>query len=83
MSHGSQADNEMIFNHLRRSFTAGDQNFEAQFWYAREAFLLGKMSEATQAFRALSNAQIPPQMRQQVRGIITDKAGRLRYLSER
>lgn len=81
MSHGNEADNEMVFNHLRRSFTAGDQNFEAQFWYAREAFLLGKMSEATQAFRALSNAQIPPQMRHQVRGIITDEAGRTKVFA--
>ena len=74
MSHGKHADKEMIFNHLRRSFTAKDQNFDAQFWYAREAFLLGKMSEATQVFRALSNA--PTQMQLQVRGIITDEAGR-------
>ena len=29
----------LILDHLRRSFTPGDNNFEGQFWFARELFL--------------------------------------------
>lgn len=55
--------NDLIFDHLRRSFTAGDQNYDAQFWYAREAFLAGKTPEAMKSFQALRNANIPSELR--------------------
>jgi hypothetical protein len=46
MREPTQATKEFVFDHLRRSFVSGDQNYEAQFWYAREAFLRGQDSEA-------------------------------------
>jgi len=70
------AEDGLILDHLRRSFTTGDKNFEAKFLYARKAFLMGNTGEASQIFADLWNAEISPQLRQQVREIITDEAGR-------
>jgi cold shock CspA family protein len=76
-------DTELIFDHLRRSFASGDQNYDAQFWYARQAFLAGNLSEASDKFKALRNANMPVQLRNQVRGTVTDASGRGRvYLGE-
>jgi tetratricopeptide (TPR) repeat protein len=41
---------EMILEHLKRGFTVGDNNYEAQFWYGRELFLQGHYREATKIF---------------------------------
>jgi cold shock CspA family protein/TolA-binding protein len=76
-------NSEFIFDHLRRAFTTGDQNFEAQFWFARQAFITGKTDEATDAFRALREANIPGNLRNEVRGPVTDAQGRSQvYLGE-
>ena len=75
--------NDLILDHLRRSFTAGDQNYDAQFWFAREAFLAGIIQEAQQVFQALRNANIPSKLRNEIRGIISDESGRSRvYLGD-
>lgn len=39
--------------HLRSSFTSGDNNYEAQFWYARELFLQKRFDEAKELFNNL------------------------------
>ena len=66
---------DLILDHLRRSFTLGDQNYEPQFWYARQAFMVGKYDEAAKTFSALRNAPIPSREKNQVRGTIVDAAG--------
>ncbi len=48
-------ENEAAIDHLRRSFTTGDNNFEGQFWYARELFLLSQCDKAVELFAALNN----------------------------
>ena len=73
MGQSSESQRSLILDHLRRSFTTGDRNFEAQFWYAREAFLDGKYDEAIQVFRDLADAPIPSSEKTQIRGIIVDK----------
>jgi cold shock CspA family protein len=76
-------DPELIYDHLRRSFTKGDQNYEAQFWYARQAFLMGKLEEANEIFRTLRNANVTPTLRNAVRAPILDEEGRSRvYIGE-
>jgi len=81
MKQGGSED--LIYDHLRRSFTAGDQNFEAQFWFAREAFLAGKNQEAKEIFTSLRNAAVPLVLRNQVRGVVRDSDGRSHvYLGE-
>jgi cold shock CspA family protein len=43
-----------IIAHLRSSFITGDNNFEGQFWYARELFLAGRRTESDRIFELLS-----------------------------
>ena len=73
MNQPSESQRSLILDHLRRSFTTGDHNFEAQFWYAREAFLDGKYDEAARVFRGLTDAPIPSKEKTEIRGIILDK----------
>lgn len=42
-----------IIQHLKRSFIEGDNQYEAQFWYARELFLQERFAEASRIFQAL------------------------------
>lgn len=53
-------DSPDIIHHLRRSFTKGDVNYNAQFWYARSLYLSGQISEALDVFKSLgdSNASL-------------------------
>lgn len=46
-------EKERTLHHLSKSFTKGDSNFEAQFWYARELFLQGNYDKAKEMFSAL------------------------------
>ena len=46
---------EAAIEHLQRSFNTGDNNYDAQFWYARELFLQGQTDEAIQLFDALND----------------------------
>lgn len=46
----SHAENDQIIEHLRRSFTTADDNFEAQFWYARALFIGGRMNDSAKIF---------------------------------
>ncbi|HEX4985077.1 MAG TPA: SIR2 family protein [Burkholderiales bacterium] len=50
-----------IVHHLKRSFTSGDSNLDAQFWYARHQFLYGDRQIGLTSFAQLSGASIPPE----------------------
>lgn len=56
--------------HLRRAFTEGDRNFDAQFWYARQLYINGKTSESYQRFSSLRTCPIDPNVKNAVRGIL-------------
>ncbi|MSQ22390.1 MAG: hypothetical protein EXR53_03660 [Dehalococcoidia bacterium] len=56
--------------HFRRAFTQGDRNYEARFWYARQAYVNGKLEEARDLFRELRLAPLDPEFKRQVRGVI-------------
>ncbi len=58
----SSGESNAAIEHLRRSFTKGDNHFEAQFWYARELFLRGQLDEAGKLFTAL-NEKAPGRFR--------------------
>lgn len=49
-----QLDAEAIAYHLRRSFTLGDKNYRAQFWYARQLCIMDKFNDARLLFERLS-----------------------------
>ena len=57
--------------HLRRSFTVGDRNYEAQYWYGRQVYVNGRVEDAKSVFRGLGDAPIDPSLKRRVRGAIT------------
>ena len=59
-----------IKHYLRRSFTQGDSNYAAQFWYARLLYLEGYITEATEQFKRLSNVKIDIRIKKEPRGIV-------------
>ena len=65
-------DHEEIEYHLRRGFTEGDGNTEAQFWYSRQLYINGKWEEAQRRFRDLRNARVNPALKRRARGEIYD-----------
>jgi tetratricopeptide (TPR) repeat protein/cold shock CspA family protein len=56
--------------HLKRSFTDGDNNFLAQFWYARCLYIDGDFEEALKIFAVLRGANIDERVKQTLRGMI-------------
>jgi len=71
-----RAERSLCIEHLRRSFSEGDSNFNAQFWFARELFLAGEYPEAKKLFRRLKDTPVPPNLKRRIRGIVLDKDGR-------
>ena len=67
-----------IRNHLRRGFTTGDANYDAQFWYARHEFLYGDIDVSKALFSSLTNAKVPPSTKQAARGRVQDRNGKPR-----
>jgi len=58
--------------HLRRSFTDGDSNYAAQFWYARFLYVENPFGEAKRYFSVLTQARLNPETKDAFRGPITD-----------
>lgn len=61
---------DSIIYHLRRSFTPGDKNYQAQFWYARQLALSGAQEEAKELFQSLSKANVAFREKRRVQGTI-------------
>ncbi len=57
-------DSDGAIEHLKRSFSIGDNHYEAQFWYARELYLRGFTDEANEFFTSL-NDKAPGRFRNQ------------------
>lgn len=51
-----------VIDHLRRSFTVGDNRYKAQFLYARQNFLYGDRNKADEMFKSLARAKVSPQV---------------------
>ncbi len=65
-----EGNRDAISRHLRSSFTEGDSNYEAQYWFARHEFLFGRRVAGLEGFRRLSKAKVSPAARDQVGGEI-------------
>ena len=65
------APSDKIIDHLRRSFTPGNSNFEGQFWYARELFLANRLPEALASFENL-NERAPGRFRSETSSEVVD-----------
>lgn len=76
----AQANSDNIRSHLRSSFTDGDTNYDAQFWYARHEFLYGDQTRSAQTFARLSKAKVSPEARNRARApICSDRVGKRRF----
>jgi cytochrome c-type biogenesis protein CcmH/NrfG len=64
------SDQSLILDHLRRSFSEGDNNFEAQFWYARGLLLQGDAPTSEKLFGAI-NDRAPGRFRNRAAAPIT------------
>ena len=58
--------------HLRRAFTDGDRNVEAQFWYARQLYINANLDDSQSRFRQLKDVRGNPDTKRKVRGVITE-----------
>ena len=58
--------------HLRRAFTEGDINREAQFLYARQLYVNGKIEDAQTRFRQLQTLSVNPATKRTIRGAIRE-----------
>ena len=61
-----------ITYHLRRGFTEGDSNVEAQYWYARQLYVNGDIADAQARFRELRDLPLDPAVKRAIRGEIVD-----------
>ena len=72
LEYGTEEDRSRVIGHLRRSFSEGDTHYDAQFWYARELFLTGDIDGADNLFNQLGHAPVSPEIRNRIRGWISD-----------
>jgi len=68
-----------IKHHLRRSYTQGDSNYEAQFWFARILYLEGDFIEAKNTFSSLANKNIDINFKRKPRGLVKENKEIIRY----
>ncbi len=73
------ANRAKIKHHLRRSFTEGDSNYAAQFWFARELYLEGERGESLEQFKRLSDARTDIRIKKEPRGVLTDAGKPIRF----
>jgi cold shock CspA family protein len=75
------AHKDDIGYHLKLSFTPGDSNLDAQFWWARYQFLYGNRETASAIFRDLSNSWVPAEYRNRVKGVVKGADGKEQWFS--
>ena len=73
------SDEHDVEYHLRRGFTEGDSNLEAQFWFARQLYVNGDIEAARIRFEGLKRLSMNPQTKRRVRGVMCDGQGQLRF----
>ncbi|WP_158667353.1 SIR2 family protein [Agrobacterium bohemicum] len=72
---------DTLLFHLRRSFTPGDRNRQAQFWYARQLSISGSYPEAKVLFDSLSQSHASYSEKTSVRGVLRDREGAREYFT--
>lgn len=75
------SDADTMKYHLQRSFSPGDTNYEAQFWYARQLCLMGAEAEAKPMFEAVAKLKLPFLIRNAIEGHVKEADGQLRVFS--
>lgn len=78
---GEFANRVEIQHHLKRSFTDGDANFDAQFWYARHQLLHGDLEQGIAQFKKLADLRTAPSYKNRIRGMMLSQEGKSAILS--
>ena len=81
MQEDEASNSEEVSYHLKRSFTSGDSNLDAQFWYARHNYLFGDREAAAATFKQLSNTWTPLEYKKKVKDVVCDKDGATKKFS--
>ncbi len=70
-----QANAEQLLFHFGRAFAAGDKNHEAQFWYARQLYLMNQSAKAKPLFDRLKLLRLPYTQKNRPRGPVLGADG--------
>jgi Flp pilus assembly protein TadD len=65
LAHAAQEVNAIEY-HLQHSFSEGDRHYDAQLLYARQLYMKGDVNEARRRFKQLSEAAVPPAVRDKI-----------------
>jgi len=68
-----------IQHHLKRSFTKGDNRYQAQFWYARTMYLIGEIEDAKQIFNDLSKVKTTQSIKNMPRAKVRKEGDLIRF----
>jgi len=68
-----ETDGDTIEYHLHRASTEGDRNYDAKFWFARQLYINGKISESRGRFQKLSECEVDPAIKKAIRGVIKNE----------
>lgn len=74
-SDGEQKNQEEIGQHLRKSFSDGDNRYDARFFFARHQYIFGDRSLARKEFSLLERLPLAPGEQNKVRALIRDSNG--------
>lgn len=69
------ANQAEIGQHIRKSFSEGDNRYDARFFFARHQYVFGDRSIARKEFAALAKIPLAPNELNEVRGLIRDAKG--------
>lgn len=75
MSQGEFTNRQDIQYHLKRAFTDGDTNFDAQFWHARHELIYGDIARGSEQFKKLGAARTSPFYKRNLRGELLTSEG--------
>jgi len=73
LQRNNSTDLDNLIYHFHRSYTPGDQNYEAQFWHARYLFEQGdseKQKDMLRIFQDLRNSRMDYDERNKIRSVI-------------
>jgi tetratricopeptide (TPR) repeat protein len=74
------AKSDLLLYHFQRSFSKGDRNYEALFWYARQLCIAGKQVEARPIFETLKCAPVALEQKRKVIGMLQSADGSLQTI---
>jgi tetratricopeptide (TPR) repeat protein len=66
---------DQLLYHFQRSYSKGDKNYEAQFWYARQLCIAGRQSEAKPIFEILKKVPVAFDQKRNVKGVLENTDG--------